>query len=63
MFSGGSQRTTLSRYQSEEMEMKILNISLPRVVIEPITGRAYSSTLVPLRHNRPVVLVCIENMF
>ena len=32
--------------------MKILNISFPRVEIEP-TYNVYSETLVPLRHNWP----------
>ena len=45
------QRRALPRYRSEEM--KILNITFPRVGIEPTTSRVYSHTLVPLRHDWP----------
>ena len=48
MLSGGTQRRTLPRYQSEET--KILCISFPRVEIEPTNRQVNSRTFVPLRH-------------
>ena len=47
VFNGGTQRSTLPRYQSEEL--KILNISFPRMVMQPTTVDIY--ILEPLRHN------------
>ena len=41
-----------SRHQNEKT--KILNISLPRVGIEPTTCHVYSHTLVSLRHDWPL---------
>ena len=45
--------STPPRHRSEEM--KILNISCPRVGIEPTTCRVYSDTLVPLLRDWPYV--------
>ena len=44
-----TQRRTLLRNQSEEM--KILNISFPKLRIEPKTCRVYNCTLMPLCHD------------
>ena len=46
-----TQRRALPPHQSEEM--KILNISLPWVGIDPTTYGIYSHTLRPLRHDWP----------
>ena len=54
MLIAGTQRRALPTFQSKEM--KILNISLPQVEIEPTTCRVYSRTLVPLRHDSLQVL-------
>ena len=49
VLSDVTQRHSLLQHQSEEM--KILNISFPRVEIEPTISRVYSHTLVPLCHD------------
>ena len=48
VLSDGIQRCALHSYQSEEM--KILNISIPRMGIEPITCGVYSAPA-PLIYN------------
>ena len=45
MLSGGTQRRILLYYHSELM--KILNITFPRVGIEPTTCHVYNRTLCP----------------
>ena len=49
--SGGTLCRALFRHQSEKN--KILNISFPRVGIEPTTYRVNSPTLMPLCHDWP----------
>ena len=49
VFSGETQRRALSHNQRKEME--ILNISFPRMGIEPTTCRVYSRMLVPLSND------------
>ena len=58
--SSGTQRRALRRYQTEEM--KIFNISIPRVGIELTTCRVYSRTLLPLRHNWPACMYFKYNL-
>ena len=59
MLSTGTQRRALSRHQSEEM--KIVNISFPRVRIESTTCRIYSHTLVPLLNDWPQLNYNLSN--
>ena len=47
--SGKTQRRALPRHHSEKII--ILNISFPRVGIEPTTYHGYSHTFVPLCHD------------
>ena len=53
--SGGTQRRDSPRYQCEEM--KILNISFPRVEIESKSCRISSRTLVLLHHDWPHIII------
>lgn len=43
--------SNIALYLDQSEEMKLLNISFPRVGIESTTRRVYSHTVVPLRHD------------